>query len=246
MSDISEVRRRALRVLHGIGLADAIIVASVHHTGTVTMLDLLGGHPETGEVFEFRDLLKGADVVQNDVVHIHVYGGKLESRGVVKGLHFGDLASMAQKGWARIVVPVRDPMLALISRQARQPTLDHSFIIRGFESIARFPESVLFFPVDLDSGENARVARVANLFLDLGLSRDLSDLAYEQIWAEEWPVKNTAGPHPLKDMYAAGQMFELRNNMPEEFDLLVEKAPGIVPFLNRMGYGPMAWWSTGS
>lgn len=257
---MTESRLRARDALRHVVNRGAVLVASVHHTGTVFALDFLRGHPRAAEYLEFRDLLRGAQVVRDDVVHLHVMGEELESRGVIRGgFGFSDLEEivLTARG-CRVVIPTRDPLLALISRHARHPELDHSFIVRGFHRLAAarldhpdHPGSlnpgIVFLPVDLLTTPEHRLAALVHVthrlgWLKGGAPESEPARSYIEGWASSWPIRNTAGPHPLKEMYDAGDVFGIRNNLPAAYDRLIEARPVVEPFLRKLGYEDLPWW----
>lgn len=216
-------------------------VASVHHTGTWFVLNFLLSHPGTWELVELRTAVEGREVKPSDVLHFHLYGDGVVSRGPFHETGLLDAAVRLSRK-VPTVVPVRDPLLSLISRQARHPELDHVQVVRAFEYLDRFSNSAVFVPVDLlnRSGIEARREKLEEVLGRLGLEWE----EWCDDYAREWPVANTVGGRGagLREMYERRDVESLRGFLRAEMEELDRIAPTLIPFLQTLGYSDLPWW----
>lgn len=150
---------------------------------------------------------------------------------------FSGVLSHALAAYYDTIVPLRDPLMSLITRQSRHPDLDHSFIIDSFVHLTTIPYPLFFFPIDRDPADRGEL--VDRMLRGVGLGWTPEIEQYVSAWA---PV-NTSGEYPLKAAYRAGDIQTIRNAIPEEFDLLRSKEDVLRPFLRSHGYRKLAWYS---
>ena len=206
-----------------------IVLASVQHTGTWSAISLLEQVMET-KVTLLKDALIGEEV--NGLLHLHI-GGR-------EGIHYRDKLKHASKWLATpvimyhtTVVPVRDPMAAVITRQNRHPKMDHSYIVQGFEYLADLYE---MGAVDMWLCQDLIMPAQQPQ-----ITEALFDLATKEGKALEWGVKNqspdTSG---LKKAYREGEYAEVHKALAIYWDQL-HKSDRIKSFLNALGYDSLPW-----
>lgn len=213
------------RLSREVALKDAIVVPSVNHTGTWFVIDFLAGHPGTGDVVELPSVLARNALRTGSIVHFHVSGSP-PLWDAYEGLR------------ERVIVPLRDPLAALCTRQARHPFLDHRYIVDGFRRIAEDHEGATFFPVDGDPTYRGDVLREVIRNTGLGL-----DKSYIDFWARTWKPRNSIGYDTAeKQWYRDGAWDELRRSIGPELDHLLDSRQILVPFLQDQGYTDLPWW----
>ncbi len=204
------------------------VVPSLNHTGTWFLIDFLLGHPAVEGRLELPDALARNGLVQSSVLHFHVGGAP-------------DLweAYSALIATGRAIVPLRDPMRSLCTRQARHPFLDHRYIVEGFVRVANDHDRVTFFPVDCDPIIRADVLRRTLSAMDLDAADD-----YVEFWARTWKPRNSIGHEtaPIQ-WYGDGAWEPLRAVLKEEIELLLDSRDVLVPFLKEQGYKELPWWT---
>ena len=93
------------------------------------------------------------------------------------------------------------------------------------------------FYTPLDLGD--RFERLTALTTELGF--DDEELCRK--WAEEWPVIESAGDSELKHWYAERDLGLLEKAMPSGLRFLRENEGLFRPWLEKMGYRDLIWWS---
>lgn len=237
------MQRRPAEVLKAALAARSPMVFSVHHTGTVFLLDALQWHGAIDRVREMAELCSpGAPPPTcRQVVHLHLMGHCADSRGPLD-IPWPDLMETAIKG--RVLIPLRDPMLALISRERRLPGGDHRFIVNGFIALLDLLDQVphnRWLQVDNDWNFEARLAKLNELQAAIGLDPQ----PFARRLAREWLPQNAWGSgFDLVRLYSIGDLDGLRSRFPMNFDYLTERAKQLRPFLERFGYRDLPWWRT--
>lgn len=134
---------------------------------------------------------------------------------------------------SKFVCPLRDPALQLISCRQRNQTLQYR--VEGWRLLASIPlENVRFIAVD--QGER-RFERLWDAAVFSGVEQILENIQTTERWAQQWPVRNSRGEHPLKDAYLKGTLAEAD---PEIWEIL-QKIRDIGPWLRERGYAPFPW-----
>ena len=229
-----------MRAALEVAKADCVLVASCYHTGTWFSLDFLTGLDGLDGVTEFSEIVSGqAKANPRMVVHFHLVGSAINSKGGrVVGYSFEDACYLMER--VRTLVPLRDPLKALITREARHPAEDHHFIVDAFMYMQRLPPTCVLFPVDIPESYDDRLAallRVANV---LGLD----GLEHITNYAMDWPNPNSRGNHALKILYEKHQDLEsVSSFFFPEYKYLLEHAEQIIPFLISAGYKDLPWWA---
>jgi len=215
-----------------------VVVASVQHTGTWFLVHLLRQHSMLTSFAEFADL-QHPDTASHpmpSVVQFHLTGAGFRSRGDLDGVE-GMLGDLATRG-VGIAIPVRDPVLSLLTRRRRHPDLDHSFIVDGFRRISILPYvmPVSFLPVGID-------ADCVEFFGKLGIALGGDDLKRVVGVSKARPVINSSGMDDVTREYLEGRVGPVIEALPREMDRLFAMREIVVPFLKNLGFGEQPWWS---
>ncbi len=221
-----------------------VFVLSVQHTGTWFTIDMLRWNPAITQFIELHNVLYANEAIERDgrpLIHVHLCDEHAEHPEKFK--HVTTPVAEAISTVAPVIIPLRDPLLAMITRHVRQPDLDHSYIVRAFSAMAE--SSVLtkrccFLPIDAREDETARRLRLRNVheFLGLPWHDGLDEIATQ--WKA--PAYNVTPDHELKQAYHAGDLLAIRRAMPVEFDLLRDNARLIGEFLRSKGYRTAFAW----
>ena len=215
-----------------------IFLPTIQHTGTWFLIELLRNHTGVDYFIEEKEL----------PVTKHRKGT------VLLQIHFS-----TTEGWqeeilvaCKAIIPVRDPLLALISRQVRHPEKDHIGIIDGFLTLVEWyrkygKKQIFTFPIDLavtmSANERFQLIQSAIAFVDL-VDDDI-DWARQVHWAYKWPIINTIGTagDVLLGFYKTGVVTSIADTMPEEYEYLKSKEGILKPFLQEIGYQNLPWWT---
>ena len=207
------------------------LIASIQHTGTWFLIDLLRNHPEVKDFWLEKDFDK-IDEENISLIHTHMH--------LLNNEIFDQVKNKIDS--YQTIIPVRDPMKSLITRHKRHPELDHSSIVYGFECISKL-ENVFFFPIDVYKRKSDRNKLIIDAFSFLGLSRPN---VYIRRFARAWKPRRSTSKRSKIDLdkaYSNGQMDVIKNAMPEEYEILKDKEYIIRPFLESLGYKDLSWWS---
>lgn len=228
-----------------------LCVFSVQHTGTwfaleflLTLKNSFGHHRD--HVFQWHRLQNGEQRLpfnalegRKPVIVSHLNGGGSPGDEHAKKQFTVDLARNLVEYWPT-VVPLRDPLLSLITRQIRHPDRDHSYIIDAFCELWKLNGNVHWLPVDLGEKPLGRKDRLVKITAKiLGGWTRASEEFLNQWLAPAYNV--TPQEHPLKLAYRAGDFGEIHAAIPEEFDLLLERREAIQKLMEPMGYD-LPWW----
>ncbi len=216
------------------------MVFSVHHTGTVFLLDLIQWHSEVTALREMGEMVKtGSPPAEpGHLIHLHLMGYRADSRGPLD-ITWDAIVDAVNRG--RVAIPLRDPMLALISRERRLPGADHRFIVDGFRALTELKPKA-WLRVDNDWTEYQRRAALNETLASIGLAPE----PFTRRLAREWKPKNTwddrEGVSRLHRLYAIGDLEGLRAAFPLNYDHLLAHAGELIPFLQARGYRSLRWW----
>ncbi len=218
-----------------------IFAPTVQHTGTWFTLRMLEASPDVTGVILWRELREtgyklpkaGAWILHTHLGNEHCDEPEQRIKGCVQT--DGELEL-----WFRAfpsIVPIRDPLAALVTRQARAPELVHTHIVEGFRRLAATPATPFYFPIDIYRNSDVRFKLAGELFGVLGLRM----CPIERI--RRWRPENSVGSNDLKRAYAAGDLDRLQSAFPKSFAYLMEHRNVIQPFLERIGYRGLAWFA---
>lgn len=139
----------------------------------------------------------------------------------------------------KTVIPVRDPLAAILTREARHPEFRHFFIVDGFLELAtrlHGMPNVKFLPIDLPMDKFQRWGLLKSVVEHCEIDADPKTV--ENI-AEAWKPQNITPGNRLKKLYADKEKAELERLLgPKmaEVEYLKNKAAILHPFLVDLGY----------
>lgn len=248
-----------------------IFLQTLQHTGTWFLIQFLLAHPQISGFSEFWPLnpwdlekefkaypdkaLKkaGLSLEKNKKSLIHQHFTSEEA-----GLSYymvNNAVALIQPG----VVPIRDPLLALISHERRAKIsgdLDRLRNIKNPDSIliawdrvihldkvfrGAGLESFFFFPLDLLTASDtySREIWLGEVLETYYLNRDI-DLC--QKWAEDWPIINSTRS-AFKKTYALGDKELMESEQPVIIKSLQKREKNWRGFFEELGYKNLLWWS---
>jgi hypothetical protein len=238
-----------------------IYVISVQHTGTWFAIDFLRGHSKVrNEIFQWKDVrvcqaFPPLEPDIWDIMHVHLgtcwhhttdfaeYDSALDMK-----CQMPLLADMFVKTFPT-VMPVRDPLRAIITRQIRHPDKTHNYIVNGFIYMAQVWERmeemgpVVFLPVDLNITAPLydKVTALSRILTML----DLPIEPYVEEYARKWeaPAYNTTPDVALKNWCKAGEKEKVKEALPTEWAYLQAHESKIRPFLEHLGYKELMWYT---
>jgi len=234
---------------------DTIFVLSAQHTGTWFAIDTIREYPEFGfsELNQLADRDWDRPKRPRLLLHAHIgctpdmadcFPTKPTSPGGLlldtKFVSEEDMELVVSK--YRTIIPVRDPLLALITRHVRHANWSHRHIIHGFKMMAKYHDhkNVFFLPVDGRMNAQDRFRLLLRLMEFTGIKAQ-TKLAG---WASRWqaPEYNVTPPHELKKRYASGDYHGIRRALKQHCDLLEGECEDLGPFLKALGYQDLMWW----
>jgi len=251
-------------------LSDVVLVPSVQHTGTWFVIRFLQRFfptvreltfamedtPKPGTADVDYEMTYSSPINGKAVLHVHLPIARYLNWDVgwpdtvFHRRWFANLATVRSLPVRTImlfcnlfkaVVPVRDPMAAILTREARHPQFRHFFIVDGFVALAtefaRHP-NVMFLPVDAADTEERRAALLAKALRHVGVDPG-GHRGEVAALAASWLPENETPNNRFKDMYDAGDLDGLRRELgPKwaEVEYLRNMSSIILPFLEGVGY----------
>jgi len=215
--------------------SQSVAVLSIQHTGTWFAIDFLRSHPMAGPFHELVEVIHAGGLVTRSVIHAHLIKD-VHPADAHKHMGFEGLAILAATG--RVIVPIRDPMLSLITRHARHPMMDHRYIVQAYQALARLRPPVTYLPVD-----QTPLGRENRLRAVLGAAGLPALTGHVEAWAHHWPAKNPTHLSAEKQAYHNGDWGHLRKAMGAEIAALLSAKSDLVPFLSELRYHALPWWS---
>lgn len=226
-----------------------IFTPTVPHTGTWFVINFLSNF-----IPNFREasqILRDEIVIDEPtILHTHFaprkewYNG-CERREKIKQLPIDSICLLASIH--KTVIPVRDPLAAILTREARHPEHRHFHIVDGFIHLAARlsnNRNVKFLPIDLPVDMCQRWKILSDIVDHCGLERNEEII---EDYADRWPPQNETPGNLYKKLYkekdAGGIEFMLGPKMAE-IQYLKNQASIILPFLASLGYtkGDLNLW----
>ena len=141
----------------------------------------------------------------------------------------------------KTVIPVRDPMAAILSREARNPQFRHFCIVDGYVALAtefaKHP-NVKFLPIDMAESVEKKAELLWNVVSHVGLQpSEHTDLIREV--AVSWKPENITPGNRFKQMYYENDLHGLRHTLGQkwaEVEYLRNMSSIILPFMADLGY----------
>ena len=217
--------------------SNQLIVASAQHTGTWFALDFLLWHSAVSRVVELHKL--DGELLPKDVLHFHLVGSSevsyVHPLDEEKCWSVVEAAKLIEQ--TRTVIPIRDPLAALVTRQERHPELSHRHIVDAYADFSLL-KTACMLPVDLPTTYEERLALLITTLEKL----DLEVEPYVLRYARDWKPQNTRGEYKLKRLYEENELADVEKMLGDDFDYLLSQAPAIIPFLKGLGYTNLPWW----
>ena len=141
----------------------------------------------------------------------------------------------------KVIIPIRDPLAAILTREARHPQLPHFFIVDGFVALAtEFVQhpNVMFLPIDLHTEEEKRIELLNKVAAHVGVDCEANKNVIE-VYAQNWEPANTTPNNRFKKLYEKGDADKLRILLGSKWgavSYLQNMASIILPFLANLGY----------
>lgn len=250
-------------------LKDIVFVPSVQHTGTWFVINflknfipinkevtfLLEKKIEAGQADSLYTMKYEDDLNQPTIIQIHLpivrhlnfdvnfpdapfYKNWIANLGTKRSLQVSTILLLCN--FFKTVIPIRDPLAAILSREARHPQFRHFFIVDGFVNLAkefsRHP-NVKFFPIDLYKDFDSRKKLLFETLQHCGLE-DFREEVVDDI-AEKWPVENPTPGNRFKELYKNGDIEQIKSLLGAkcaELEYLKNMAAIILPFMADLGY----------
>jgi len=219
---------------------DIFFVPSVQHTGTWFVLHMLEKFGYN--IVDSQRLLEGGVNIDNpSVIHTHF---PITGYDKIPFEEYKQMSANSIQCLSKIfktVIPIRDPLAAILTREARHPELRHFYIVDGFVDMAQRMSgnsNVVFFPIDLNPDPNARRSLVEKILNHCGINtKGKQDIINS--FANTWTAKNITPNNRFKEAYKNKDVDELTfllGNKMAEVDYLKNKASIILPFMSSLGY----------
>ena len=141
----------------------------------------------------------------------------------------------------KTVIPIRDPLASLLTREARAPNLRNFYIVDAYVEVAREladHPNVKFLPVDLDLTFDERRKLLEEVVIHCGIDIQQYD---EQIGdvATHWKKENITPNNRFHEPYENGDINTIKEWLGQKWAEVVHlKNMGgiLVPFLSKLGY----------
>ncbi len=175
------------------------------------------------------------------------YGGNPVQDYIVRKYHMcmGSIQLLASM--YKTIIPIRDPLACLLTREARAPQLRHFYIVDGFlEVIKRFADNpnVYFLPVDLYSDADNRRGLIRRILIDCGIGVWGKNKEAIDKTAIEWKRENITPNNRFREPYEKGDISKIKEMLGSkwaEVEHLKNHNGTIMPFLRNLGYGELLW-----
>ena len=148
----------------------------------------------------------------------------------------------------KTIIPVRDPMLSLITREKRHPELNpHYPWVTQFDRFVDLAEhpNCFFFPIDLYKSADEKKVLVRNLLDYVGVT-DINDVWLNNFVKKWTPVNLTAANNNIQKNlvapYQNGELDKLHARFKKSYEFLI-KNDNIKKFLKTMGYD-LPWFKS--
>ena len=212
------------------------LLATVPHTGTNWLLEFLRPHFE--HVVQTTELVK-TESYQRDASGV-VLGLSMRGHDLVWG-HVRErekqlMFALAAAG-VPVIVPVRDPLLALCSTRNHFPAGDgDSWFFEAWKLWAAMDDwGPTYVPIDRMDGSDLDEVLVA-----LHASDDVESIEAQLVS----PPVNSQGDYPLRIHYDARNKHALRGALGAPlWERLLTMEPLLRPILERLGYRDLLWWT---
>ena len=224
---------------------------SPQHTGTWFVIEFLRQHPQIATVILYPSQLPTRCTIEEWLVDHHKVC--LEDQKVLLHAHtrkdfpsfLDDFHVLEGKAPQNPIVPLRDPLRSIITRQIRHPDKIHKHIVDGFLEVTKMKDA-FFLPVDLPKSTDERTEALRGMCRHVGIRNDCN---YIDIIAEQWTPTNTTNTdwtkveyEHLKTNFNQKRFKKLVNTFSETYEYLKEHQSTLQPFLEKLGYKSLIWY----
>lgn len=224
-----------------------ILLPTVPHTGTEFMVNFLQELPLVQNVVELRQLRKNPQLLaggERGLPGLYPDRGNL-AYGHIYEKELPTILSLAQ--WWKPVVPLRDPLLSLLTRQNRHPDQSHIHIVASWLRLVDIVDECdpCYISLDLLNTEEKRKDALEKVVFACGGGYGAwFDVVNN--WARNWPKykHNSKGIYALKEEYLHGDMTNIEQELKQELVHLRHAEPILRPFLEKQGYRDLLWWNS--
>ena len=214
-----------------------IFTTSIQHTGTWFIIRFLQNFIPN---FIEANLINGVPrkIEEDHLIHAHFSG--INNCDFTKSLELGAIWFLSSL--FPTVIPIRDPLAAILSRESRHPEQRHFYIVEGFikmqQTLFSHP-NVMFVPIDLPQTPDERFKVLSDVLVHCKIEPEPhKDLLMK--CATEWGVENANPQNRFKKMYAEKDMAQIEfllGPKTAEVEYLKNNSPTIfVNFLQHLGY----------
>ena len=243
-----------------------VYIPSVHHTGTWFTVAFLKSHPAIKGFVQLKNIenliVSGVgqqhevvtghpeekvceDINTNEdginILQSHIFYSD-ESRPC---LHKAQQALILA---LPCVIPLRDPLLSLVTRHQRQPHQNHLSLVYEWVALIEYLNNIeavknpVFLPLDVMGNQKPqkRNDRLSEAFAVAGVAPN----GYVEQWASQWPKGyNSRGEYELKKRYMEKDVGYIRRTLPDEFTELKRWEHLLRPFFDKQGYPSLMWYT---
>ena len=224
---------------------------TVQHTGTWFLIEFLRGTEAFRHEVDLAALIKNRHFLtlpNNGPTGCHPYRPNL-----VHG-HINETATDCIRmlcAWWRPLVPLRDPLLSLITGRNRSPAQDFSYLVERWTRLVDVvdPFTPHYITLDLLRAPQERHKALEEVLGATQMAITEAMSRQHNLWAASWPQYqyNSRGTYPLKVAYANRDLkyIEEKGKMRAELRALRAVEDIMRPFLVKRGYRELLWCTPG-
>jgi hypothetical protein len=142
-------------------------------------------------------------------------------------------------------IPLRDPLLSLMTRRNRRPDLpadDHLLVWEVAGRLLPLLDQtipIFYAPIDLARSTEQRIQLLRGLCAHAGVSPELHSTDF----GEKWPAGiNTSGQYAMKEAYINRDAGFIKRGLGRDWIMLKNLEMTLQPWLERRGYSNLMWW----
>ncbi len=228
-----------------------IVLASINHTGTFFVEHFFRNHSAV-------DACVGlTQVIKNDTLLFRRVGSGAYEEGLrpagttlVQGhLNNNNVRHLQLLSlFNPMIVPMRDPLLALISTVVRNPGNDPMHQVDQLLALGdcfirmQHVYQPFFLPVDLLAKETGvkRYEALRDMQHHCGIKAEVD---YTRDVAKSWEYVNSGGDYGLKRSYVEGDKKPIWAKLAAPIGIMQSYEDKVRPMLENIGYRDLLWWS---
>ena len=236
---------------------DLIFTPSVPQSGTwftLRFFERLGYQiAHTGQIMQGDSIPEGKVVLNTHIFPFYFqpeeykqywpsYGGDRIQEYVVRKdkMCIGSIKLLASL--YKTVIPVRDPLASILTREARAPQLRHFCVVDGYVELVRElagNKNVMFLPVDLNMNEFERKHLLTKIAKHCGIELNQKNRKEIAMTAYHWQKQNITPNNRFHKPYDKGDIEQIKEWLGEKWaEVVYLKNMGglLIPFLSKLGY----------